>query len=117
MPRFQVPLQRPAAPLLVVRLAQLETAGGHLVVVLTPLPEAAVLAGSELRVYPLYVLPPEAAAEAVTLTVAAAVTATVVVVAPILSGPHGRDAQPGHERKASDETKNLTRLSAHNSRP
>ena len=107
MPRFQVPLQRPAAPLLVVRLAQLETAGGHLVVVLTPLPEAAVLAGSELRVYPLYVLPPEAAA----------VTATVVVVAPILSGPHGRDAQPGHERKASDETKNLTRLSARNSRP
>ena len=114
-----VPLLRPAAPLLVVQLAQLETAGGHLLVAITLSLMLVVLVGTEvlvcLRCVRLRVVATVVAV--VTLVAVAVVVMTEVgAVALTHSGPRVRVSRPVLERVVG-ETKSLTRLSARSSRP
>ena len=119
MPWFLAPLLQPAASLLAARLAQLETAGGHLVVVTILLPEA--LAGTEVQAYLLRGRPLAAAAVAAAVTLAAVATAAektaVTVAAPTRSVLPVRGIRPGHGKVAGGETKSLMRLNARSSRP
>ena len=118
MPLFLVPLLRPAAPLLVVQLAQLETAGGHQVVV-TTLPRAAeVQAGTEVLACHRFVrLLAAAVAVVAPVAVTVVMTTAAEIAVRIRLSPCARDNRPGHENLTGSDLKSLTRSNARSSRP